>query len=157
MSGIIDESGTLNYGEVFIQHTVLNQSESETDLGDGHRQYHLYCNKLQLIIDLYAYRTEAELITGCQPLLSDEKRSSDAADVAEQDFKRLCRDTQHQFLNEFVRTNEKQERRRDRNLTVLSTDPNVARRQLQKALIMLPIPKRTTTMSTPCNQNSLPG
>ena len=100
---------------------------------DSQRQYHLYCNKLQQILDLYDYRTEAELITGCQPLFIDEKRSYDAADVAGQDFKRLRTDTRREFLNEFVRSTEKQPHRRDRELAVLSADPRTARRQLQKA------------------------
>lgn len=102
-------------------------------LPDGQRQYHLYCNKLQQILDLYDYTTEAELITGCQPLFIDEKRSYDAADVASQDFKRLRTDTRREFLNEFLRSNEKQIRKRDRQLVVLSSDPNIARKQLQKA------------------------
>jgi hypothetical protein len=33
MFGIIDESRTLQYGEVFIQHTSNNQLESEIVLG----------------------------------------------------------------------------------------------------------------------------
>ena len=107
----------------------------ESYLDDGKRQYHLYCNKLQQILDLYDYSTEAELITGCQPLFLDEKRSYDAADVAGQDFKRLRTDTRREFLNEFIRYNEKQQqqRKRDQNNILLSSDPRVAQKQLQKA------------------------
>ena len=111
----------------------------ESYLDDGKRQYHLYCNKLQQILDLYDYSTEAELITGCQPLFLDEKRSYDAADVAGQDFKRLRMDTRREFLNEFIRYNEKQQqqqqRKRDRNSNniLLSPDPRIAQKQLQKA------------------------
>lgn len=107
----------------------------ESYLDDGKRQYHLYCNKLQQILDLYDYSTEAELITGCQPLFLDEKRSYDAADVAGQDFKRLRTDTRREFLNEFIRYNEKQsqQRKRDRNNILLSSDPRIAQKQLQKA------------------------
>ncbi|CAF1450391.1 unnamed protein product [Adineta ricciae] len=105
----------------------------ETYIEDARRQYSLYCNKLQQILDLYDYSTEAELITGCQPLFLDEKRSYDAADVAGQDFKRLRTDTRREFLNEFIRYNEKQQRKRDRETTLISADPKVARLQLQKA------------------------
>jgi hypothetical protein len=105
----------------------------ETYLADGRRQYQLYCNKLQQILDLYDYNSEAELITGCQPLFIDEKRSYDAADVAGQDFKRLRTDTRREFLNEFVRSNEKQPRRSDNDLAVVSSNPHVARKQFQKA------------------------
>jgi hypothetical protein len=105
----------------------------ESYLDNAKRQYHLYCNKLQQILDLYDYSTEAELITGCQPLYLDEKRSYDAADVAGQDFKRLRTDTRREFLNEFIRYNEKQQRKRDREITLLSSDPKVAQKQLQKA------------------------
>ena len=63
-------------------------------------------------------RTEAELITGCQPLFLDEKRSYDAADVAGQDFKRLRTDTRREFLNEFIHSIMKnnQQRKRDHEL-----------------------------------------
>jgi hypothetical protein len=105
----------------------------ETYLDNAKRQYHLYCNKLQQILDLYDYSTEAELITGCQPLFLDEKRSYDAADVAGQDFKRLRTDTRREFLNEFIRYNDKQQRKRDRDITLLSSDPKLAHKQLQKA------------------------
>ncbi|CAF0897911.1 unnamed protein product [Rotaria sordida] len=110
----------------------------ESYLDDAKRQYHLYCNKLQQILDLYDYSTEAELITGCQPLFIDEKRSYDAADVAGQDFKRLRTDTRREFLNEFIRYNDKyqqqqRKRDRDRDITLISSDFNIARKQLQKA------------------------
>lgn len=105
----------------------------ELYLDNAKRQYHLYCNKLQQILDLYDYTTEAELITGCQPLFLDEKRSYDAADVAGQDFKRLRTDTRREFLNEFIRYNEKQQRKRDKEITLLSSDPKIAQKQLQKA------------------------
>jgi hypothetical protein len=106
----------------------------ESYLDNAKRQYHLYCNKLQQILDLYDYSTEAELITGCQPLFLDEKRSYDAADVAGQDFKRLRTDTRREFLNEFIRYNEKQQqRKRDRDITLLSSDSKIAHKQLQKA------------------------
>ena len=105
----------------------------EAYLGQAQRHYDLYCNKLQQILDLYDYSTEAELITGCQPLFLDEKRSYDAADVAGQDFKRLRTDTRREFLNEFIRFNEKQHRKRDKDLSLLSNDPKIAQKQLQKA------------------------
>lgn len=105
----------------------------ESYIDNAKRQYNLYCNKLQQILDLYDYSTEAELITGCQPLFLDEKRSYDAADVAGQDFKRLRTDTRREFLNEFIRYNDKQQRKRDREITLLSSDPKIAQKQLQKA------------------------
>jgi hypothetical protein len=43
----------------------------ESYVDNAKRQYHLYCNRLQQILDLYDYSTEAELITGCQPLVLD--------------------------------------------------------------------------------------
>ncbi|CAF1239013.1 unnamed protein product [Adineta steineri] len=116
-----------------IDETLLTDG-FESYLDDAKRQYNLYCNKLQQILDLYDYSTEAELITGCQPLFLDEKRSYDAADVAGQDFKRLRTDTRREFLNEFIRYNEKQQhRKRDREITLISPDPKIARLQLQKA------------------------
>lgn len=102
----------------------------EKYLDDARRQYLLYCNKLKQILDLYDYSSEAELITGCQPLFIDEKRSYDAIDVAGQDFKRLRIDTRREFLNEFLRSNDRQNR--DRNLTILSSDKRIAEKQLQK-------------------------
>jgi hypothetical protein len=59
----------------------------ERYLVDGQRHYHLYCNKFSI-----STITEAELITGCQSLLIDEKRSYDAADV-----KQLRTDTRRQL------------------------------------------------------------
>ena len=70
--------------------------------------------------------TKAELITDCQPLFIDEKRSYDAADVAGHYFKWLRTDTRRKFLNEFVRTIEKQEHGLVRDLTVPSSNPTVS-------------------------------
>ena len=123
----IDEKHAIELDE-----NLLNDG-FEAFLGDAQRQYRLYCNKLQQILDLYDYSTEAELITGCQPLFIDEKRSYDAADVAGQDFKRLRTDTRREFLNEFLRFNDKQPKKSERDSSLLSLNPRIARQQLQKA------------------------
>ena len=104
---------------------------------------------LHQILGLYDYRTDTELITSYQPLFFDEKRSYDAADVAGQHYKRLRMNTRREFLNEFVRTNEIQERRRDRDLADNFRKPRPG--------IRSSMPKRTTAMSTPYNRNPMLG